>query len=77
MAVIEFFGPYEPINTLEPLLGEFGDFDFGPESEFSTLSEMINFKFFKNYVGGNFFENFSWVFPRFNHQDASIELLFV
>ena len=24
-----------------------------------------------------FFENFTWVFPRSTHQDASIELLFV
>ena len=41
-----FFGPYEPINTLEALLGDFGDFDFGPETEFSTLTEMINFQVF-------------------------------
>ena len=45
-ALIEFFGPYEPINTLEALLSNFGDFDFGPETEFSTLTEMINFRVF-------------------------------
>ena len=60
MALIELFGPYEPINSLEALLGDFGDFDFGPETEFSTLTEIINFQvFFKNCVGGKFFENFS------------------
>ena len=46
MALIDFFGPYEPINTLEALLGDFRDFDFGPETEFSTLTEMINFQVF-------------------------------
>ena len=46
MTLIEFFGPYESINTLEALLGDFGDFDFGPETEFSTLTEMINFQVF-------------------------------
>ena len=39
MALMEFFGPYEPINTIEALLSDFGDFDFGPEIEFSTLTE--------------------------------------
>ena len=34
-------------------------------------------RFFQNRVGGNFFENFSWVFPRSTHQDASIDLSFV
>ena len=77
MALMELFGPYEPINSLEALLGDFGDFDFAPEAEFSTLTEMINFKFFKNCVGGKFFENFSWVFSRCTHQDALIELSFV
>ena len=38
MALMAFFGPYEPINTLDALLG-----DFGPETEFLTLTEMINF----------------------------------
>ena len=46
MALTEFFGPYEPINTLEALLCDFGDFDFGPEAEFSTPTEMINFQDF-------------------------------
>ena len=46
MALMEFFGPYEPINTLEALLSDFGDFDFGLEIEFSTLTEMINFQVF-------------------------------
>ena len=69
-----FFGPYEPINALEALLGDFGDFDFGPETEFSTLTEMINFL---NCEGEKFLENFSRVFPRCYHQDASIELSFV
>ena len=46
MALMEFFGPYEPINTLEALLDDFGDFDLGPENEFSTLTEMINFQVF-------------------------------
>ena len=41
MALMEFFGPYEPVNTLEALLG-----DFGPETEFSTLTQMINFQLF-------------------------------
>ena len=35
------FIPYEPINFLEALLD-----DFGPETEFSTLTEMIKFKLF-------------------------------
>ena len=43
MALMEFFGPYEPINTLEAILCDFEDFDFGPETEFLTLTEMINF----------------------------------
>ena len=46
MALMEFFGPYEPIKTLEALSGNFEDFDFGPETEFSTLTEMINFQLF-------------------------------
>ena len=46
MALNELFGPYEPINSLEALLGDFGDFDFGPETKFLTLTEMINFKVF-------------------------------
>ena len=33
-------------------------------------------QFFENCVGGKFFEDFSWVFPRSTHQDASIEQLF-
>ena len=74
MALMEFFGPYEPINTLEAFLGDFGDFAFGPETEFSTLTEMINFL---NCEGEKFLENFSRVFPRCNHQGASIELSFV
>ena len=77
MTLMELFVPFEPINSLEALLGDFGDFNFGPETEFSTLTEMINFKFFKNCVGGKFFENLSWVFPRCTHQDASIEISFV
>ena len=40
-ALMLFFRPYEPINTLEAFLG-----DFGPETEFSTLTEMINFQVF-------------------------------
>ena len=35
-----------PINTLEALLGDFGDFDFVPETGFSTLTEMINIQVF-------------------------------
>ena len=38
--------PYEPINSLEALLDDFGDLDFGPETEFSTLTKMINFQVF-------------------------------
>ena len=38
---MEFMCPYEPINTLKALLG-----DFGPETEFSTLTETINFQVF-------------------------------
>ena len=41
MALMEFFGPYESINTFEALLG-----DFEPEIEFSTLIEMINIQVF-------------------------------
>ena len=43
---MEFSGPYEPINILEALLGDFRDFDFRPETEFSTLTEIINFQVF-------------------------------
>ena len=46
MALIELFGPDGPINSIEALLGDFGDFDFGPETEFSTVTEMINFQVF-------------------------------
>ena len=46
MALLEIFGSFEPINSLEALLGDFGDVDYGPETEFSTLTEMINFKVF-------------------------------
>ena len=77
MALMELFGPKEPINSLEELLGDFGDFDFRPESNFLSSPKYTIFKFFENSVGGKFFENFSWVFPRSTHQDASIELLFV
>ena len=38
MTLMEFFGTYEQINTLNALLSDFGDFDFGPETEFSTLA---------------------------------------
>ena len=43
---MELFGPHEPINSLEALSGDFEDFDFEPETEFSTLTEMINFQVF-------------------------------
>ena len=43
---MELFGSYEPINSLEALLDDFVDFDFGPETEFLTLTEMINFQLF-------------------------------
>ena len=46
MAIMDFFGPYEKKNTLEAFLGDFRDFDFGPETEFSTLTEMIIFQVF-------------------------------
>ena len=50
MALIELFCPYEPIKSLEALLGDFGDFDFGPEIEFSGDTVLIlnffNTKFF-------------------------------
>ena len=36
MAQMELFGPQEPINSLEKLWGDFGDFDFRPESNFLT-----------------------------------------
>ena len=42
IALMAFFGPYELINSLEALLGDFGDVDFGPETEFSPLTEMIS-----------------------------------
>ena len=48
---MELFGPYEPIHSLGALLGDFRDFDFGPETEFSTLTEMINFQFFSKLRG--------------------------
>ena len=38
MVLMKVFGPYEPMNTLKALLG--------PETEFSTLTEMINFQIF-------------------------------
>ena len=41
MALMELFGPYKRLNSLEALLG-----DFGPETEFSTLTEIIDFKVF-------------------------------
>ena len=50
MALMEFFGPHEPINTLEALFSDFEDFDYGPETEFSTLTEMINFQVFLKIV---------------------------
>ena len=43
---MKLFGPFEPINFLEALLDDFGDFDFGRENEFSTLTEIINFQVF-------------------------------
>ena len=43
---MKLFGPFEPINFLEALLDDFGDFDFGPETKSSTLTEMINFQLF-------------------------------
>ena len=46
MVLMELFGPYEPINSLEAVSDNFGDFDFEPETEFSTLTEMINFQLF-------------------------------
>ena len=46
MALMELFGPHEPRNSLVALSGDFEDFDFGPETEFSTLTEMINFEVF-------------------------------
>ena len=46
MTLMELFVPYEPINSLEALSDDFGDFDFGPETEFSTLTEMINIQVF-------------------------------
>ena len=46
MALMELFGLYEPINSLEALMGDFGDFNFGPETEFSILTELINFQVF-------------------------------
>ena len=46
MALVELFGPYEPMTSLEALLGDFGDFDFEPETEFSTLTKMIIFQVF-------------------------------
>ena len=55
---MELFGLYESISSLEALLGDFGDFDFGPETEFSTLTKMINFQVFFNFVGGNFLRIF-------------------
>ena len=45
-ALMKLFGPFEPINFLEALLDDFGDFDFGPETKSSTLTEMINFQLF-------------------------------
>ena len=46
MTLMELFGPYEPIKSLGALLDDFGDVNFEPETEFSTLTEMINFKVF-------------------------------
>ena len=36
---MELFGPFEPINSLEALLD-----DFGPKTEFSTVAELIYFQ---------------------------------
>ena len=44
MALMEVFGPNEPVNSLKALLDDFGDFDFGPETEFSILTEMVDFQ---------------------------------
>ena len=60
---MKFFGPYISINTLEALLGDFGDFDFGPETEFSTLTEMINFQIFKKLRRREIFRKFFLGFP--------------
>ena len=46
MALTELVGLYEPINILEALLGDFGDFDFRHETLFSTQTQMINFQVF-------------------------------
>ena len=63
MALMELFGPYEPINSLEALLGDFGDFDCGPETEFSTLPEMINFQIFYKLRRRRIFWEFFLGFP--------------
>ena len=47
MTLMELFGPYVPIISLGAFMGDFGDFDVGPETEFSTLTEMMNFQVFK------------------------------
>ena len=62
MALMKFFGPYIPINTLEALLSDFGDFDFGPETEFSILTETINFQGFLKIAWA---ENFLRIFLGF------------
>ena len=46
IALMELFGPYKRINFLEVLLGDFEEFDFGPETEFATPTEMFNFEVF-------------------------------
>ena len=38
---------------------------------------LTGFKALKNCAGGNFFQIFSWVFPRSTHQGTSIELSLV
>ena len=55
---MEFFGPYEPTNTVEALLD-----DFGPETEFSTLTEMINFQVFIKIRRRKIFLEFFFGFP--------------
>ena len=54
MTLMELFVPYEPKNSLEALSGDLEDFDFEPETEFSTLTEMINFKVLEKLRRRNF-----------------------
>ena len=65
----ENFRSWRTNKPLEALWGNFGDFDFRPESPQRVPNRNKRFQvFLENCVGEKFFENFSWVFPRFSRR---------